>query len=238
MTTLMRRLSAVTSVWVLATLVGCGGGNEARTPPPAAPSGAGAVEGVVLASRDSQPVVGATVSAAGRTATTDAEGRFRLEDVATGSTAVRVRAPEFVEGTVPVDVSAGQTARAQARLVRESAATALDAQAAVTISVPGSAAAMDLPADSLVVAATGAAASGQVTARLTPIDPAADPRSMPGGFLTDGGVAIESFGAMSIVLEDGNGSRLALRPGRTGSRAHSAGERQCLPAHQRAAVLS
>ena len=215
MTTLMRRLSAVTSVWVLATLVGCGGGNEAETPRRATPSGAGAVEGVVLASRDSQPVAGATVSAAGRTSTTDAEGRFRLEDVAAGSTAVRVRTPEFVEGTVPVAVSAGQTARAQARLVRESAATTLDPQAAVTISVPGSTAAMDLSADSLVVAATGATASGQVMARLTPIDAAADPRSMPGGFISDGGTAIESFGAMSIVLEDGNGSRLALRPGRT-----------------------
>jgi hypothetical protein len=215
MTTLMRRLSAVTSVWMLATLMACGGGNEASTPPPAAASGAGAVEGVVLASRDSQPVAGATVTAAGRTVTTDAEGRFRLDDVDAGATTVRVRAAEFVEGTVPVAVSAGQTVRAQARLVRESAATTLDPQAAATISVPGSTAAMDLSADSLVIAATSAAPSGPVTARLTPIDPAADPQSMPGGFINDAGVSIESFGAMSIVLEDGAGSRLALRSGRT-----------------------
>ena len=42
MRTRMRGLSAVTSVWMPATLVGCGGGNEVGTPRPTAPTGVGA----------------------------------------------------------------------------------------------------------------------------------------------------------------------------------------------------
>jgi hypothetical protein len=164
------------------------------------------VEGVVLASRDSSPIAGATVSQGGRSATTDSSGCFRLEDVLAGRAVLRVQAGEYAEGFVPVSVVADQTVPAQARLVRETAAVTVDPKTASTVSVEGSPAALDLPADSLVVAATGGAPSGPLTARLTPIDPASDPQSMPGGFVADGDVPIESFGAMSILLQDGEGS--------------------------------
>jgi hypothetical protein len=69
MTTLVRRLCAVTTGWMLAALTACGGGGaatESGSPAPAAAPGTGVVEGVVLASRDSSPIAGATVSSNGR----------------------------------------------------------------------------------------------------------------------------------------------------------------------------
>jgi hypothetical protein len=218
MTTFMRRLRAAMAACMLAVLAACGGGDATGGAPPAdaPPTGeGGVVEGRVLASRDASPIAGATVSVGGRTASTDAEGRFRLASVAAGAQVVKIGAAEYADGFVPVTVDAERPALAQARLVREGAASTVDPQATVTVTVPGSSASMQLQADSLVVPATGAAPTGQVSATLTPIDPAADPQSMPGGFVTASGTAIESFGAMSVALQDNAGNRLALRSGRT-----------------------
>ncbi len=63
--------------------------------------------------------------------------------------------------------------------------------------------------------ATGGAASGQATARVTVLDASKDPSVMPGDmeqWNADTGEAepIESFGAMNVEFTGGNGSRLNL----------------------------
>jgi len=57
-----------------------------------------------------QTISGATVSGGGRTTTTGADGRFQLTGLAPGEVQLRVSAPNFVEATQPVTVTAGGTA--------------------------------------------------------------------------------------------------------------------------------
>lgn len=193
-------------------LAGCGGGGGSGTPAPAT----GTVQGRVVASADSQPVADARVSVGALSTRTSADGSFTLADVPRAARAVlRVEAAGFVDGLTAVEVRGGATATTALRLVRAAAAVSFDAASAATVTAAGSTAQVSLPAGSLVNEATGAAASGTVTASVTPIDPAADPQSMPGDYSVSDTVRIESFGAIKVDLRDASGARLDLRPGTT-----------------------
>jgi len=207
---LMRWLVAGAAAACLSTLSGCGGGS---TLPPAEPE-RGSITGVARASADSAPIGGASVSADGQTTTTAADGSFRLDQVnAASRVVVKIAAAGFVDGTQPVPVQATRTAHADFRLVRASAAVQVDAAQAATVTAPDSLAAVDLAANSLVNASSGAAATGMLTVRVTPIDPAADPQSMPGNYTTNLDQTIESFGAVNVSLKDAQGNRLNLKAG-------------------------
>jgi hypothetical protein len=191
-------------------LTACGGssGNDE------APAAVGAVAGTVLVSGDASPVAGARVTAGSASATADADGRFTLAGVAAGERVVlKVEATGFLDGLLALPVTANQTVRATARLVRAGSETAIDPTRASIASAAGSSARVDLPADALVNPANGAAPSGTVTVRVTPIDPGSDPTSMPGDFTTPAGQAIESFGAINVTLKDSAGAALNLRSG-------------------------
>ena len=56
-------------------------------------------------------------------------------------------------------------------------------------------------------------ATGSVQARVTPLDPARAPQTMPGEYRATGGVRIESFGAIKVDLQDAQGQRLNLKAG-------------------------
>ncbi|MBX3607032.1 MAG: immunoglobulin domain-containing protein [Piscinibacter sp.] len=187
----------------------CGGGDDAP-PPPAL----GSVSGTVVASSDASPVAGAQVSAGAQSATTDADGRFTLTDVAAGSRVLlKIQAADFLDGLVALPVVANQTAVASARLVRAGTDTVIDPAQASVAGAAGSSAQVALPADALVTAAGGAAPAGAVTVRVTPIDPGTDPQSMPGDFTTSAGETLESFGALNVTLTDSNGAALQLKAG-------------------------
>jgi hypothetical protein len=193
-------------------LAGCGGGGGSDTPTPAT----GTVQGRVVASADSQAVADALVSIGSLSTRTAADGSFTLADVPRAARAVlRVEAAGFVDGLAAVEVRGGATATTSLRLVRAAAAVSFDAASAATVTAAGSTAQVTLPAGSLVNEATGAAASGTVTASVTPIDTAADPQSMPGDYSVSDTVRIESFGAIKVDLRDATGARLDLRPGTT-----------------------
>ena len=189
-------------------LAGCGGGAGGDTP------ATGAIAGQVLTSAQGEPVAGATVRQGTLTATTSADGRFSLAGVPVGArVVVRVQASGYIDALVNTAVNAGQTARLSARLVRASAPTLVDASQAAVVTDERGVAQVSLPAQSLVDAATGAAASGQVSVSVTPIDAGADPMSMPGDYRTADGLRIESFGAVNVTLKDRRGAALNLRPG-------------------------
>jgi sugar lactone lactonase YvrE len=88
----------------------------------------------------------------------------------------------------------------------------------VNVTVPGSSAQVNAPANALVRSDNGAVPTGSLTVALTPIDPASDSSRMPGDFTTlAGGTArqIESFGALGITIQDANGNRYNLANGKT-----------------------
>jgi hypothetical protein len=203
--------------WAVAAAIGllsaCGGGGGSDPPPPPA---TGSIAGKVVASDGGQPIAGASVSAGSQSTQTAADGSFTLNNVATAArVVVNVRADGFGKSFGVAEVQANTTSQLSVRLSAAAPAQTFAANAAATLTVPQSPAQVQLPADSLVNAATGAAATGTLSARLTPIDPARDPQSMPGDYTTSAGSTIESFGALNVELADATGARLNLKPGST-----------------------
>lgn len=207
---LIRGLALATAIGLTA----CGGGSDDTTPPPAAAKGT--VAGLVLASGTAQPLAGATVSIGAASTKTGADGKFTLADVPASDRALlRVKADGYVDALVPTPVVKDATRRAMARLQREAAAVTFDAATAGIVTAAGSAARVELPAAGLVDAATGAAATGNVRATVTPIDPGVDPQTMPGDYTVANGTRIESFGAIKVGLQDAAGNKLQLKTGTT-----------------------
>jgi len=202
---------ALLALFVLAMAAGlsaCGGGSDTTT------SEKGSVAGRVLKSADSAPVAGATVSIGSMSTQTAADGSFTLADVPVSERAmVRVHANGYVDALVATPVAKDATRRTVARLVAEAAAVSFDAAQAGVLTAAGSSARVELPAGSLVNAATGAAASGNVSASVTPIDPGADPQTMPGDYTVADGSRIQSFGAIKVKLQDAAGNTLQLKSG-------------------------
>ena len=216
----LRRGPSALTLALLLAISGCGGDSDA--PAPAAPPAAtGSVSGTVVASRSGAALAGVAVTSDGRSTSTAADGSFTLTDVPTGDAKVLAfERSGHAKSVLVVAVSAGVTARANARLTPIGTAQTFDAAAGATLTVAGSTAQVSLPAAGLVTT-TGVAASGAVTAEVTPINPATDPANMPGNYTAQAAVAggapqsIESFGALNVTLKDGAGKALNLAPGKT-----------------------
>jgi len=211
MNTLPRWLTVLSFTLALA---GCGGGSDSPPAPP--PPSLGTVAGAVVASTDSAAIAGAKVTAGALSATAGADGKFTLANVPVGDRVLlKIEAAGYLDGLVAVPVVANQAARAAARLVRAGAETTINAAQASVVTAAGSSAQVALPANGLVIAGTANAPSGAVTVRVTPIDPLADPQSMPGDFTTSAGESIASFGAINVTLKDANGAALNLKAAST-----------------------
>ncbi len=80
--------------------------------------GTGTITGRITDSRTNQPIAGAQVSLAGQTlgARSDADGRFRLANVAAGAKNISVRMIGYAAKSAPVTVAAGQTANVDVAL--------------------------------------------------------------------------------------------------------------------------
>ena len=126
-----------------------------------------------------------------------------------------ISAPGYAFTSKIATVTAGNTSRVDVALQPVAAAISISSLAtATTLAVPGSPAAVQLAADTLVTASSGSPAY-PVTASITPIDPSSNPQLMPGNFTTTGGSQIESFGAMEVNFKDNTGAQLNLASGST-----------------------
>jgi len=207
----------------LALLSACGGSDGTTggsTPPPPLPPPVttGAVNGQVVSAATGLPVAGASVSAAGLSATTAADGRYTLAAAPAGPVTLVIAAPDFTRGVANATVVAGVTSTASARLTPVGTRQQVAAASGALVSLPGSPAQVVLPANG-IVDSSGAAFIGNLTVALTALNPAQDADNMPGELATragDGSVRpIESFGAIAVTLTDSAGNRLNLAAGRT-----------------------
>ncbi|MEO5794656.1 MAG: carboxypeptidase regulatory-like domain-containing protein [Rhodoferax sp.] len=206
-------------------LVACGGdddGTTANAPvtpvTPVTPVNNTALSGTVLDDATGLGIQGVTVRVGSLTTTSAADGTFRLTGIAaSGRTTVVFESSSYAEGARIANVVAEATTDVQARLVRVAASGDVPVAAGGTVALPGSPAQVTLPANG-VRRADGSTPTGNITVRITPINPAIDTTLMPGDFLTSGSsgnVPIESFGAMNVTLTDSAGAALNLASGQT-----------------------
>ena len=204
---------------VLVLVAGCGGGgSDSGTPAPVAQT-TGTISGQVVSLANDAPVSGAAVKTETGSTTTAADGKFTVSAPVGDRSVVRVEASGFADGFPIARVTAGQTTNLGGKLVPIGVTETVSVTSGGTVSVPNSPARVTIPANGLVPVAGGAPA-GAVNVSLTPINPAEEPRVMPGGFngIAAGGGSVqplESGGAMQIDVRDSAGARYTLAPGTT-----------------------
>ena len=205
------------AAWATALLLAaCGGGGTSAPPAP----GATASVSVTVLDTFGRAVASATVSSGTDSASTGADGRASIA-VPTGSEqALEVRKAGFAEQIKIVHLPSGTTAAPplRAMLVERAAAVPI-----AGIEAGGSATGVHgvkvtFPAGALVTPA-GAAVSGTIDMRMTPVDVSGiDVGAFPGLFegLPTGGARapLLSFGVNELVPEQG-GQKLNLAPGKT-----------------------
>ena len=213
-----RRGLCATVFGLVLGLAGCFDSDDADPATPQ-PTPTGTVSGTVVESRTGAGLAGVAVTSSGRSASTSADGNYTLTEVPAGDgKVVSFELAGHAKSVFSVSVPASGAARASARLTPVGATQTFDAATAATVTVAGSAAQVTLPAAGLVTAA-GTAATGVVKAELTVIDPASDPRNMPGNFTAQaaggGTQPIESFGAIKVSLTNAAGATLNLAAGKS-----------------------
>ncbi|MEY4564735.1 MAG: hypothetical protein RLZZ618_4012 [Pseudomonadota bacterium] len=223
-------------VMAVALLLGaCGGGSDSNssgsgTPPPITGYVATVpfdpiVFGKVIDANSGLPVQGASVQADGQTATTDAAGKFSFTLAVNARVIVSTSKPAYATNVAITTAAQSTRSYLTVPLLPEAATPTFDPATGGTATVPGSTARIVLAPASLV-RVDGAAITGNVTVRVTPINPSINPAYMPGNFSADrpgaGGAPstpawIESFGAATVTVVDASGAAVAIAPGMTAS---------------------
>lgn len=203
------RVAALAMTAFLLLAAGCGGGGD--DPPPTTPppgTAQSSLQGTVMDAATGAVIAGATVQSGTATTTSGADGRYTLQVAAGSRVVVNVQATGFAEGTSIAAVPENGTASPVTRLLPVSSTTTIANGTGGTATVPGSTAAVIVPAGAFGTA-------DQVRIELTVVSPAQDPAQMPGDFMTSTGQLMESAGAIIVTPRDTAGNRLQLASGRS-----------------------
>lgn len=205
----MKKLFFGSTLAVIFSMVmtGCGGGG---TPPPSG----GKVVGEVTNYATGSGLAGVTVKAGSKQTTTAGDGSYTLTGVANGARIVVTASKSSFASTSKIVMLSDTVTEASldVSLLPVAFSGSFDASAGFTAQVPGSPARVVIDAGSLVDA-NGNAVAGNVTADLTPINPALDINLMPGDMTVSGGDPIASYGAMTVEFSDASGNSLNLVTG-------------------------
>lgn len=203
---------------------GGGGGGDPATGQPSAVEQPTVVDGMLKAqafdSNTGKTLPNVSVTVNGQSYTTDGNGNLTvtLTQVTSKGLSLQYTKSGYATSVALVDVPNLGTAAVKLLLTPVAAQGSLPAASGGTVSVPGTPAQVTLPANGVVDAQTGNAITGDVNVAITPIDPARQPLSMPGSFISrtaTGTQAIESFGAVNVQLTDASGRKLQLAKGAT-----------------------
>jgi len=191
-----------------------GGPNNPLVPAPIAAR----LQGKVLdASR--QPAAGVTVRVGTKTAITDADGNFRINDAMLDKYATRVTAEKagYFKAFRVFSATSG-TNGLVIQLIQRTEAGTVDAAAGGTVTLSNGAT-ITLPAQGVVVDGNGAAYTGTVKVFAAYIDPTADNigEVVPGSFLAEDKnsqrVVLASYGMLAVELEGNGGQKLQIKNG-------------------------
>lgn len=209
----MKRLRHLLCLGAFFALAACGGGGGSDDSADSVP-----ITGTVV-DTNGEGIAAVTVRLGDTTAQTDAAGRYTLqlpedEASATDAGVMSFAKAGYMQQTRRTPDATAQAQRVDAVMQPVGASVSFDPAQAQTLTVAGSTAAVVLPANALR-RDDGSAPSGQVTAELTPIDPAVNPALMPGRMGESDSEPIESFGALQVTFTDAAGEPLNLAAGQT-----------------------
>ena len=193
------RLAVAWMLPALLTLLACGdsAGPDER--------GDGTLVGTVRSAGNSAALEGATISVAGKEATSDANGRYELAGLAAGTVTVQVARPGYQDATASVTITAGTSTRDFTLAVRE-----IYSSGNYAMYVPAGAGGLR----AVIIALGGPTTSGFVTGdRIAPPD-----KPLLEESLQSVGASLRALAASrrvallgaKVVLEDGTGSDVAL----------------------------
>jgi hypothetical protein len=178
------------------------------------------IQGNVTDEND-QPAAGVTVTVGAKTATTDADGYFRISQASLDKKSALVTAAKT--GYFKAYRSFGATPGTNyvaIKLIKRDMAGTINGGSGGDVSLSNGTK-VTLKANGVVVAATGAAYTGTVNVFAAPIDPASADiaQRVPGSFMatnTDGGrVGLSSYGMVAVELEGAAGEKLQIKTGST-----------------------
>lgn len=163
-------------------------------------------------------ISGISVTIANQTVTTDANGAYQVPVAGAANPRVVVTASGNGFTTISKITSIGPATDARSSLDIEMLPVAFSGTfnptQNFTALVPNSTASVAIGAGSLVDA-SGTLPVGDITAALTPINPALDINLMPGDMTVSGGDPLASYGALTVAFSDASGSPLNLSSGQT-----------------------
>lgn len=174
------------------------------------PAVTGTIRGRVFNAVSGAPISGAVARSSGIQAVSNDLGEFTLPAVPVGDRrSVQVDAAGFETSYRIAAVTEATEATVPVQAVPVGVTMTVDPSAGADVQIPGSSAMVRFPAGSI-------AASAPVTVTLTDLQPAASADNMPGDYTTIVGASdglIESFGALTVRLNDAAGMPINLRAG-------------------------
>lgn len=196
-------------------LQACGGGGGDKPDTSATPSTdpsttVAHAQGTVYDASTGQPLSNVTIVVGDKTVSTNEQGQFDVEATAGASLTVKASKADYADGQTTLNMATnGRGAATVISLIKVGAVQTVSGASGGDATLPGTTALVKLPPKA-VIDSKGDSFTGDIKVSLTAIDPAAQPRSMPGTYLANDGRLIESFGAIQVRLTDAAGKPLQL----------------------------
>jgi hypothetical protein len=157
---------------IAALMVSCGGGssgNDSTTPLPPVLQATGSISGNAVSARNGAVEIVTTANVVGMSpAVSNGTQPFTLNNVPVGDrVVVRLSAPGHMDQIKVVAVRSGLTTQLRGTLIPLGVSDIVNPSSVVNVTVPGSSAQVNAPANALVRSDNGAAPTGSLTVALT-----------------------------------------------------------------------
>jgi hypothetical protein len=174
-----------------------------------------------IVDENGQPAAGVTIAAGNKTAVTDANGYFRIENAPLDKKTALVTAVKsgYFKAFRSFEATSG-TNYVSIKLIKKDLAGSVSAGTGGEVTLTNGSK-IGLKPGGVIVAATGADYTGSVNVYASYIDPTAADISdrIPGSFMADNAigsrVALASYGMIGVELESASGEKLQVKTGST-----------------------